>query len=245
MTATSTSDLTEAARFIAAPEPLALSLPTSGTALALETHFELRHYHDALYPTLGVQFPDTLRRSVTKRRAEFLAGRHLAQTAIAHLTGHSVDVGIGAQRQPLWPDGLSGSLSHTETYAVCLLVDRPDYLVGIDVERRLASVACAAALRPCARADEMAFLEAGGEDFAARLTLLFSAKETLFKALFPRVGRYFDFDAARLHSLDLAAGRLTLTLTRDLGGSFAVGCKFPIRFRIDAHQVLTYCIESA
>lgn len=49
-------------------------------------------------------------------------------------------------------------------------------------------------------------------DLASAVTLLFSAKESLFKALFPQVQIYLDFSDAQLSSLEL--NKMSFTLTR-------------------------------
>ena len=48
--------------------------------------------------------------------------------------------------------------------------------------------------------------------------LVFSAKESLFKALYPEVGGFFGFDAAVVSPI-LSEGSFEIRLTRDLGGS--------------------------
>lgn len=63
-----------------------------------------------------------------------------------------------------------------------------------------------------------------GYPFALALTLVFSAKESLFKALFPQVQAWMGFDCARVTKLDDKT--LTLALTRQLAG-FEEGTAFP------------------
>ncbi len=50
-------------------------------------------------------------------------------------------------------------------------------------------------------------------DLASAVTLLFSAKESLFKALFPQVQIYLDFSDAQLIGFD--GNQLTLRLSID------------------------------
>ncbi|MGL6523541.1 4'-phosphopantetheinyl transferase superfamily protein, partial [Aeromonas dhakensis] len=56
---------------------------------------------------------------------------------------------------------------------------------------------------------------------AEALTLIFSAKESLFKALYPRVGRYFDFLDARW--LAMTEQTLTLELVDSLTPTLPAG----------------------
>ncbi|MCO4203860.1 4'-phosphopantetheinyl transferase family protein, partial [Aeromonas taiwanensis] len=66
-----------------------------------------------------------------------------------------------------------------------------------------------------------------GLTLAEGLTLVFSAKESLFKALYPRVGRYFDFLDARW--LAMTTQTLTLELKTPLTPAL------PARWRATLH----------
>ena len=63
-----------------------------------------------------------------KRKAEHLAGRIAAAHA---LPDHTVP-GIGPSGEPLWPEGVSGSITHSGTQAMAVAVRYPDALIGID-----------------------------------------------------------------------------------------------------------------
>ena len=95
-------------------------------------------------------------------------------------------------------------------------------------------------------ATEAALLAAAADaqwPYAALLTALFSAKESLFKAAFGVVGRYFDFAAARVCAVDLEQQRLCLRLTETLCAQFAEGqlCDIGLaRLDLDPQLVLTH-----
>ena len=75
-----------------------------------------------------------------------------------------------------------------------------------------------------------------GYPFALALTLVFSAKESLFKALFPQVQAWMGFDSARVTMLDDKT--LTLALTRQLAG-FEEGTAFRLHWQQHGEQVIT------
>ena len=75
-----------------------------------------------------------------------------------------------------------------------------------------------------------------GYPFALALTLVFSAKESLFKALFPQVQAWMGFDSARVTILDDKT--LTLALTRQLAG-FEEGTAFRLHWQQHGEQVIT------
>ncbi|MEI8635195.1 hypothetical protein P4S72_30355 [Vibrio sp. PP-XX7] len=76
--------------------------------------------------TQGVTLPDTLHRAVLKRKCEFLAGRLCAKRAMAECgINAETTLGIGEHREPLWPEGVIGSISHCDTQAVAVVTCLP------------------------------------------------------------------------------------------------------------------------
>jgi enterobactin synthetase component D len=140
--------------------------------------------------------PRRLQGAVLSRQLEFLAGRWCARRALRALDpGRNHDVGIGADGAPRWPSGFVGSIAHTADFVwVAAALRRNVGAIGIDSEpiiataraRRLGS--CIAVPGEIGRTRQML-----GVDYAVATTLLFSAKESLFKCLYPLFGRSFDY----------------------------------------------------
>jgi enterobactin synthetase component D len=182
----------------------------------------------------AIPLPAALAHAFPKRRAEFLAGRHCAREALRAGAPEyaGADVAIGPRGEPLWPPGIVGSITHMPGYAAAVLARTTDaYGLGVDVEPLMPDEKAARLLKYIVANDELDALAcATGWGTARLVTLVFSAKETLFKALFPTVRRYFDFRDARVVSVDPAMlryeVRLLVTLTpvweagRALGGRF-------------------------
>lgn len=166
-----------------------------------------------------------------KRKADHLAGRIAAAHA---LPDHSVPA-IGPSGEPLWPDGISGSITHSGTEAMAVVAPYPA-LIGIDSEAILAENEAWEIKDGIIDAHEERVLSRSGYPFALALTLVFSAKESLFKALFPQVQAYMGFDSARVTMLDKET--LMLALTRPLTG-FDEGLAFTLHWLLDGEQVIT------
>jgi 4'-phosphopantetheinyl transferase EntD len=86
--------------------------------------------------------------------------------------------------------------------------------VGIDVEALIKSPVLESIRPGVATVEEMACT--GVQDQSLALTLIFSGKEALFKALYPQVRRILDFSAAQLVSIseewmEFVLGRLRLS----------------------------------
>jgi 4'-phosphopantetheinyl transferase EntD len=135
-------------------------------------------------------------RAVDSRRAEFTTGRTLARRALARL-GTPVDaVPVGEQRAPVWPDGVVGSITHCAGLRAAAVARVTDVRsVGIDAERDrpLPDGVLDAVSDP----DERAWL-AGLPDGTPWDTVLFSAKESVYKTWFPLTGRWLGFEDAVL-----------------------------------------------
>ncbi|HDR2619703.1 TPA: enterobactin synthase subunit EntD [Enterobacter chuandaensis] len=167
-----------------------------------------------------------------KRKADHLAGRIAAMHALNERTIPA----IGPSGEPLWPEGVSGSITHSGTQAMAVVVRDRHALIGIDCETILPENEAREIKDGIIDAQEEGVLSHAGYPFALALTLAFSAKESLFKALFPLVQAYMGFDSARVTMLDDKT--LTLALTRQLAG-FNEGATFTLHWQQRGEQAIT------
>jgi 4'-phosphopantetheinyl transferase EntD len=104
---------------------------------------------------------------------------------------------MGGSGEPIWPRGVVGSISHAAGSAVSAVAHHGDVSgIGIDLEhdRDVADI-----VHLVAFGAERDWLDSHMASIRDRKLLeLFAAKESLFKAVFPKVKRYFDFDAVEL-----------------------------------------------
>jgi enterobactin synthetase component D len=187
--------------------------------------------------------PDDLREAVPSRRRDYLAGRRCARLALSALVGGAPDVPRGPDGAPVWPEGVVGSITHSGTHsgalasaAVALGTDARG--IGIDTERlerfgNQSTVARLVVLPSEARIGHPALPD------DLRLPLVFSAKEALFKCLYPLVRRRFYFESAELISVNVAEGTFQARLTTDLAPGFDPSLEIPGRFVWDDEFVHT------
>jgi 4'-phosphopantetheinyl transferase EntD len=181
--------------------------------------------------------PDRVTRAVPSRRASFLAGRWCAHEALRASVPRAARtvIGMGEFREPLWPVGTLGSIAHTTGYALAAAAP-VGYVraIGVDVERWLDDDAPDRIGANLAGPGELDALIAHTRWPAARLlTMLFSAKESIYKCLYPGVRQYFGFEAAwleRVEKVDGAEGRFTARLTGALGAHLPAGFMLHGRF---------------
>lgn len=166
------------------------------------------------------------------RRREFYAGRRAAHLALEALGADGTAVTAGRRGAPSWPDGVVGSISHAGGLAVAAVAwASAAWGLGIDVET----------LGPAFTPDVERLVICDGDEMLPQdpphrwapywPNIAFSAKESVFKCLFPKTGWQLEFNDVAV-SIDLEAGRYTaavddrfqvpgLDLT-NLGGSFAI-----------------------
>ena len=167
-----------------------------------------------------------------KRKAEHLAGR----IAVAHaLPDHTVP-GIGPSGEPRWPQGVSGSITHISTQAMAVVTHDHPALIGIDCETILPENEAREIKDGIIDALEESVLSRSGYPFALALTLVFSAKESLFKALFPKVQSWMGFDSTRVTQLDDKTLTLALTLQR---AGYAKATAFTLHWRQHGEKAIT------
>lgn len=200
--------------------------------------FNSEGFTPEMHQYLKVAAEPSLNKAVLKRRSEFLAGRYVARLALEYLNIRSFGLGIGQHRQPLWPAGVAGSISHTNTQALCVVSPSLCYL-GIDSELQLAPEQAREISASIATMDEYKKITEKGMDFSLAVSLLFSAKESLFKAIFPRVGRYLDFSTSVLVDIDTKKRLLRLRLQQDLQEETGFYHYFDCHYLVGSADVLT------
>lgn len=106
----------------------------------------------------------------------------------------SIEIPSGPDRAPVWPPGVVGSISHCENLAVAAVAARGAVLgLGVDCEVRLR---VSRDLSPTTDERDGAGLpvDPAGE----WLTAVFSAKEAVYKAVYPTMRRVIGFHAVRI-----------------------------------------------
>lgn len=135
-----------------------------------------------------------------KRQAEFLAGRLCAGEALRQLTGQRSIPAVDDDRAPRWPEQVCGSITHSHGWAAAVVAQRTNWRgLGLDVERLIAPERAERLAGEILTEVELQRLaQQPSERRAELITLTFSIKESLFKALYPLVHKRFYFEHAEL-----------------------------------------------
>ena len=161
-------------------------LPQACVVVATERHAQAAlHADEAGYA--GTRAMSAL------RRLEFVQGRACAREALARLDVHDWPLLPTAQRDPRWPDGIAGSISHCGGACVAAVAPAAAAAgIGIDIEA-LDRIDARIAPRVCSGRELRRLRRSGAPIDRVALCRVFSAKESAFKAVFPLLRRSFDF----------------------------------------------------
>jgi 4'-phosphopantetheinyl transferase EntD len=203
----------------------------AGVAVAEATE---REWSAELLPEEAAQ----VTRAVDRRRREFAAGRACARLALGRLGFAPRPLLSGPDRAPVWPSGAVGSITHCAGYCAAAVARSADAsALGIDAEVNKPLPAGVAEL-VCTEV-ELAWTAAADHGATPWQVLIFSAKESIYKAWQPLTRAWLGYLDAEL-SIDPERGcfeaRLLVPAHSALGEGFE---GFRGRFVITATHVLT------
>lgn len=143
-----------------------------------------------------------IERAVEKRRRTFRAGRVLARRALLRLGLPAAPI-LAWDRRPVWPEGVLGTISHTEE-CCAVAVTRRGEIVGVGVDVEVDGAATERLFRHIATPEELEWLHGLAEP-SVWGTVLFSAKEAFYKSLATIHPHFVSFHDVRLE-IDRVAG---------------------------------------
>lgn len=162
-----------------------------------------------LYQTLEPYLSEEQKSFGEKRKHEFLGGRYCVNKALSDLgvdIAHKILPTTSESRAPKWPDGVCGSISHSKSMA--LAVVSKEYLsLGVDIElfislerlERIKSRFITPAEESLTNIDKL-----------RNSTIIFSAKEALFKLINPLCHKYFGFHDAKVNWIEESSFEIVL-----------------------------------
>ncbi|PGH45754.1 4'-phosphopantetheinyl transferase [Micromonospora sp. WMMA1996] len=142
---------------------------------------------------------DLVARAVDGRRREFVTARRCARDALAELGYAPAPIRPGPRREPIWPAGVVGSITHCAGYRAAAVAAGTSLAgLGIDAEpHEPLPDGVAGAVTAAGEPEHLGGLRAAHPTVHWD-RLLFSAKESVYKAWYPLTGRWLGFEDAEL-----------------------------------------------
>ena len=125
----------------------------------------------------------------SQRKSEYASGRRVAHEALKLLSGKPAAV-TREGRMPAWPAGYRGSISHSREFAIAMVAStRRCQAIGLDVVQKNAVSAKVGAR--IMLAEEL--LPPWGLIDTDWRAIVFGAKESVYKAVYPEIGEFLEF----------------------------------------------------
>jgi phosphopantetheine--protein transferase-like protein len=126
-----------------------------------------------------------IQNAVAKRQNEFSAGRLCARRALNRLGIKKCKLIKRPDGSASWPDGISGAISHNDTWCGAAVASN-NYVMGIgfDIET-IERMSTAFAKKILAEEEEKWVTASHDKELKKWVALMFSAKESVYKCLFP------------------------------------------------------------
>ncbi len=187
-----------------------------------------------------INIPPSLHRATHKRKNEFLAGRYCTFKASQMLGWPILNLPINHDRSPLWPDDWVGSISHSANTAASIVGKKMHYLgLGLDVEQRVTKEITSTIKANVVTEEELNILQNIKTD-ELKIILLFSAKEAIYKAIYPTIKTFVDYH--KVSCIAITNEQLIFTLSsqhsRKLGGIKSLS----VSYNVYKYNVVTTCI---
>jgi enterobactin synthetase component D len=154
------------------------------------------------------------------RKSEFLLGRVCASKAFELCTGQELlSLPVNVDRSPEWPTNVVGTISHNQYWVGAAVAKSTDLTgLGMDFEV-LGRTKLELAKQIRTPHDILKHPKLTDEEL---LTVIFSCKESLYKALYPSVKKFFGFEDAAVLEIDLDNGVFKIELLTQLSLKFGI-----------------------
>lgn len=150
------------------------------------------------------------------RKIEFAAGRFAARMAMTAMGLPAQPVLCGSDRAPIWPKGMVGSLTHSSNCCAVALTQASQFrAVGLDVEHD-DPLSDADQAEVLTRFEKNWLLARPKSERGVLAKVIFSAKESVYKAQYPLTKQVIGFDAVDV-ALDTGNGRFAARFSQDVG----------------------------
>jgi len=146
----------------------------------------------------------------------------------------------------VWPAHISGSITHSTGHAAAIVGHKAQWRgLGMDLENLLSLERAERLAGEILTAQELQRMaDVPRAQIALLVTLTFSVKESLFKALYPIVQKRFYFEHAEVVEWS-EAGHVRLRLLTDLSSEWCHGKELTAQFAVNEGQLLSLVAISA
>ncbi|MFW1774042.1 4'-phosphopantetheinyl transferase family protein [Acinetobacter seifertii] len=193
-----------------------------------------------------LEHPLKIAQARVERKNEYLCGRVLAQAVLNHHFGLDQPITSMHEPLPIWPTHVLGSISHSQNKLIVALSSHAVYL-GIDIEHWVTSEFAQESAHLILTPSEFDLWKSKAVDFfdfAHYVSLIFSVKESLYKAVYPTAKQYIDFLEASVTNIDFENQTLTLTFLPEIQQRYQLLEQYQGGWTIEQNHIMTWVFQS-
>lgn len=232
------------------PEPLSKSIyeisnPIFFTSELFCYGLDLSKTHH-LHIDQQLEHPLKIAQAHPKRQQEYLCGRVLAQAVLSHHFGLDQSITSMHEHLPIWPSHVLGSISHSQNKLIVALSNNAIYL-GIDIEHWVTSEFAQESAHLVLTPSEFDLWKSKAAeffDFARYVSLIFSVKESLYKAVYPTAKQYIDFLEASIVDINFENQTLTLTFLPEIQQRYQLLEHYDGGWTIEQDHIMTWVFQA-
>ncbi|NUG50211.1 4'-phosphopantetheinyl transferase family protein [Acinetobacter lactucae] len=193
-----------------------------------------------------LEHPLKIAQAHPKRQQEYLCGRVLAQAVLSHHFGLDQSITSMHEHLPIWPTHILGSISHSQNKLVVALSNNAIYL-GIDIEHWVSSEFAQESAHLILTPSELDLWKSKAAeffDFARYVSLVFSVKESLYKAIYATAKQYIDFLEASIVDINFENQALTLAFTSQIQQRYQLLEQYQAGWAVEQDHIMTWVFQA-
>lgn len=190
--------------------------------------------------------PQKIAQAHPKRQHEYLCGRILAQAVLKHHFGLDRPITSMQEHLPIWPTHVLGSISHSQNKLIVALSNNAIYL-GIDIEHWVSSEFAQESAHLILTPSELELWKIKASeffDFSQFVSLIFSVKESLYKAVYPIAKQYIDFLEASVVDIDFENQKLFLVFTSEIRNRHQLLEHYQGGWKVEQDHIMTWVFKA-
>jgi 4'-phosphopantetheinyl transferase EntD len=175
-------------------------------------------------------------RAAPKRRQEFAGGRLCARRVLAEFGVTNFALEVGADRLPLWPDGVVGSITHTAGLCAAVAAASTRF-AGLGVDAEVINDVNPELWPTICGSRELLWLgPLPQREQALAAALIFAAKEAFYKSQYPLTKEFLDFHDLHVEPADWGAPQGEFAVEAERRLAISALTTLPLRGRYRFHE---------
>ncbi len=193
-----------------------------------------------------LEHPLKIAQACVERKNEYLCGRVLAQAVLNHHFGLDQPITSMHEPLPIWPSHVLGSISHSQNKLIVALSNNAVYL-GIDIEHWVTSEFAQESAHLILTPSEFDLWKSKAcdfFDFAHYVSLIFSIKESLYKAVYPTAKQYIDFLEASIVNFNFENQILMLSFCPETQERYQLLEQYQGGWVVEQDHIMTWVFQA-